>query len=128
MIALSRGESEFYAAVKGSSAGLGTVNMLMDMGVLMQKAIKILVDATAGIGIASRRGVGRIRHIHTPSLWLQRAVHDKRVALDKVKGTVNPADVGTKHVDGATIRQMWATCGFALREGTSAKALKAAIG
>lgn len=128
VIALSSGESEFYAAVKGASSGLGMVNMCLDMGMTIEKPVKLLVDATAGIGIASRRGVGRIRHIHTPSLWLQRSVHNRRVAMDKIPGKINPADVGTKFVNGESIRQMWDLCGFVLIAGTSAKALKAAIG
>jgi hypothetical protein len=127
VIALSTGESEFYAAVKGASVGLGTVNMWHDMGVQITQPVKLLVDATAGIGIASRRGVGRIRHLHTPSLWIQRAIHDGRIAMDKIAGEENPADAGTKHIDGAGIKRMWQTCGMVLRQGGSAKALKAAV-
>ena len=127
VVALSTGESEFYASVKGASAGLGMVAMWLDMGIAITKPVKLLVDATAGIGIASRRGVGRIRHLHTPSLWLQRAIHKGRIAMDKIKGKDNPADVGTKHVTAEGILQMWRTCGFRLMTGQSDKALKAAV-
>ena len=37
VIALSSGESEFYALVKGTSAGLGAVSMLQDLGVDISK-------------------------------------------------------------------------------------------
>ena len=37
-------------------------------------ALTVHVDATAGLGIANRRGAGRIRHIATPTLWIQRLV------------------------------------------------------
>ncbi len=69
--------------------------MLQDLGIEVREAVRLYMDATAGMGIAQRRGVGRIRHIHTPSLWLQRAVRDKRVQLDKTPGKENPADLGT---------------------------------
>ena len=127
MIARSTGESEFYAAVKGASIGIGTNNMWLDMGVEIKLPVKLLVDATAGIGIASRRGVGRIRHLHTPSLWLQRAIHDGRIVMDKIVGDENPADVRTKHVDGGGILKMWMCCGMVLLKGDGAKALKAAV-
>ena len=127
VISLSTGESEFYASVKAASAGLGTVHMIADLGVTFNKPLELRVDATAGIGIASRRGVGRIRHIHTPSLWLQRAVHDGRVAMAKVAGAENPADLGTKHVDHKVIEMALGKCGFVLLSGKSALALKAAV-
>ena len=62
VIALSSGESEFYGAVKSASVGLGIVSMLADMGVKMEKPLELKLDATAGLGIASRRGAGRQAH------------------------------------------------------------------
>ena len=98
------------------------------MGIDIQKLLDVRVDATAGIGVASRRGAGRIRHIHTPTLWLQRAVHDGRVKMSKVNGPENPADLGTKHVEWKTIAQTWLQAGFVLLQGHSQKALRAALG
>ena len=71
VIALSSGESEFYGAVKAASTGLGMIHLLIDMGVDLQEPLDLKLDASAGIGIAQRRGAGRIRHIATPTLWLQ---------------------------------------------------------
>ena len=127
VIALSSGESEFYAAVKSASVSLGMINMLYDMGVHIAEPLDERLDATAGIGIASRRGAGRIRHIHTPTLWLQRAVNDGRVAISKVAGDLNPADLGTKYVDRRIIERVWDQCGFVALRGRSDMALRAAI-
>ena len=66
-IALSSGESELYALVKVTSAGVGAVSMLKDLGAVLE----VRVDASAGRGIAVRRGAGRIHHIATPTLWDQ---------------------------------------------------------
>ena len=96
VIALSSGEAEFYAAVKAASNAIGMQSMARDLGIELK--IRLWVDSTACIGMASRRGVGRIRHLHTSGLWLQRLVVDKVIEVKKVKGEVNPADLFTKHL------------------------------
>ena len=55
-------------------------------------------DASAAIGIAQRRGLGKVRHIQTPALWVQQAHAEKTIGFTKVPGTENPSDVLTKHV------------------------------
>ena len=42
--ALSSAESEFYALVKGRSAGVGAVSMLKDLGVNISKSDKAVVE------------------------------------------------------------------------------------
>ena len=76
VISLSSGESEFYGLVKSGSMALGAVAMAKDLGAVL--ATRVRYDATAGAGIANRRGVGRVRHLHTPTLWIQRHVQDGR--------------------------------------------------
>ena len=56
VVALSSGEAEFYAIVKGSSQGIGMRSLLEDMNV--QVKICVNTDASAAKGIASRRGLG----------------------------------------------------------------------
>ena len=126
VVALSSGESEFYAAVKSASIGLGIKSLGEDFGVFMPNPVEVRIDASACLGIASRKGAGRIRHIATPTLWLQQAVQEHRLAVLKVKGTQNPADLGTKHVDAKVIQHAWSTCGFLPLLGKSKQALKAA--
>ena len=46
--------------------------------------------------IASRTGVGRVRHLETRRLWVQEAVKTGRLVLDKVRGDQNPANMLTK--------------------------------
>ena len=66
----------------------------------MAKVVKhrVRVDATASKAMASRRGVGRVRHIHTKVLWVQKAVARRELTNAKVLGCQNPADLGTKHL------------------------------
>ena len=45
-----------------------------------------------------RKGLGRTRHIDTGLLWDQETAATKRLAFNKVLGTVNPADLLTKYL------------------------------
>ena len=63
-------------------------------------------DSTAAIGMCSRTGVGKTRHIHVRWLWIQDAIRDKVVRLRKVRGTDNEADMGTKDLDGPTHQRL----------------------
>ena len=83
VIALCSGESEFHALVKETSVGFGAVSTVKDLGVDISKNTKIdravlevRLDASAGRGIAVRRGAGRIRHIATPTLQVQKLTQD----------------------------------------------------
>ena len=132
VISLSSGESEFYSLLKGTAAGIGAVSMLKDVGVDLtnnnkfeQPAVEIRVDATAGRGIALRRGAGRIRHIATPTLWVQKLTQDNKVKIVKIAGTANPADLGTKHLNHEAIEQCLEKCRCFFRSGRSELALKA---
>ena len=58
--------------------------------------IDVETDSTAAIGMCSRTGVGKTRHIQVRWLWIQDAIRDKVVRLRKVRGTDNEADMGTK--------------------------------
>ena len=124
---MSSGESEFYGAVKTASTGLGMINLLRDMGLIMKEPLDLKLDASAGIGIAQRRGAGRIRHIATPTLWLQKAVGDGRVKVSKLPGKENPADLGTKYLGRKDIERIWGQCGMYIAPGVSKLALKAAL-
>ena len=54
-------------------------------------------DSEAAIGISSRQGLGKLRHLDTHTLWIQHAVRSGRVDLRKILGETNPADIFTKH-------------------------------
>ena len=71
VVALSSGEAEYYGMVKGGSQAIGFVNMLCDLGVKVPTSITLRSDASAAIGIASRKNMGRVRHIEVAQLWLQ---------------------------------------------------------
>ena len=94
-VALSSGEAEFNGVVRGAGVGLGYQSLLRDLGVNV--GLRVWTDSSAAIGICSRQGLGKLRHLDTHTLWVQQAVRSKRVDLRKVAGEVNPADLFTKH-------------------------------
>ena len=96
VIALSSGEAEFYGIVKGSSVGMGVQSVLGDLG--FKCKLQVLTDSSAAKGIASRRGLGKVRHVEVNQLWVQEKVADGSIELSKVGGDVNIADSLTKHV------------------------------
>jgi hypothetical protein len=94
-ISLSSGEAEFNGVVRGSGQALGYQSLLKDLGI--DVPIRVWTDSSAAIGICSRQGLGKLRHLDTHTLWIQQAVRSKRIALKKVRGDQNPADLFTKH-------------------------------
>jgi len=97
-IALSSGEAEFYALIEGASRSLGIQSLMDDMG--FEANITLKSDSSSGRSISLRKGCGKVRHLQVKYLWLQHEVFDKTLKIDKVKGTDNPADVGTKYLMG----------------------------
>ena len=124
--ALSSGESEFYALVKGASLGIGLKTLMEDIG--KEVLVILATDSTAGTGIAQRRGVGKVRHLATKTLWIQSAVARKLIKITRVPGVENPADLGTKHLDGKKMWQLLAAIGHEPRSGRSTLTLRAALG
>ena len=94
-ISLSSGEAEFNGVVRGAGQALGYQSLLRDLGV--ELPIRLWTDSSAAIGICSRQGLGKVRHLDTYTLWIQQAVRTGRVAIKKVHGEANPADIFTKH-------------------------------
>ena len=95
-IALSSGEAEYAALVKAAGIMLGFRNMLRDAGA--DASLSLECDSSAAIGVASRNGLGKLRHLDVHLLWLQQHIRNRTVTLIKVEGPKNVADVLTKHV------------------------------
>ena len=102
IVALSSGEAEYYGVVKGGSIGIGLRSMLEDFGVKV--TIKVNTDASAAKGMANRRGLGKVRHIAVNQLWIQDRIAKGDLAVNKVNGKENLADILTKHVNSEDIR------------------------
>ena len=116
-VALSSAEAELYAMVHSASEGLGAKAMAMDFGLHISP--HLYVDASAAIGIAQRKGLGEVRHLATQSLWVQDALRERRVTLEKISGTENPGDLMTKVVDSKVLQKLMDKLNLVILQGRS---------
>ena len=96
IIALSSGEAEYYGCVKAASVALGMRAMYRDFG--QDIKVHVNTDASTAKAIATRKGLGKIRHMAVHLLWLQERVSVNDVAIHKILGSANPSDILTKYV------------------------------
>jgi hypothetical protein len=94
------------------------------MGDLQLKLpVRAWTDSSAAIGIASRSGLGKLRHLETHTLWLQEKVRTGAIMVKKVHGSVNPADIFTKHLPSREkVHQLMTLFGCEYRDGRAAAA------
>ena len=109
-------KAEFCALTKSASRALGAVAMA-DRAKVVKPRVR--VDATASKEIASIRGVGLVRHVHTQVLWVQEAVARRELTIVKVPGVENPADMGTKHLPQREMYECLKREGFHITGGLS---------
>ena len=119
-VALSSGEAELGGICRGASLALGLQSLAKDLGIHL--GLEILTDATAAIGICRRRGLRKVRHLHTSDLWVQDRLRRKDFRLTKVLGVDNPADLLTKHVPRDTMRKHMEAIGLVSEGGRAASA------
>ena len=123
VIALSSGEAEYYGFASAASASLGVQSALKDLG--WHFGIQILMDASAGIAIGSRRGLGKTKHIDTVFLWAQELVTSKKVKLTKRKTDEMLADFLTKNVEASKMMKCMSGLNLQFMTGQSKLALQA---
>ena len=101
---MSSGEAEYYAVVKAAAETLGMQALAFDLGWTF--GVRLFVDSTAARAIASRLGLGKVRHLEVRYLWLQQVVASGRLKVCKIKGTDNPADLLTKPLTQARVAEL----------------------
>jgi len=92
-VALSSGEAELNAAVKGTSEGIGLKEMISSLG--EEVKLEILTDASVCKSILLRHGCGKIKHLSTKQLWVQGAIESYAIKVFKIPRNDNPADLLT---------------------------------
>ena len=95
--------------------------MLKDWGITVP--ISGYMDATTGLAIGSRHGLGKVKHIDTVYLWVQQVIRDGRITLTK-KPTAMLADLFTKSLDFARMKMLLERMQFVFKEGRHHLALK----
>ena len=127
VVTLSSAEAELHGVVHGACEGLGVQAVAADLG--MRGGLRLRADSAAAIGICNRSGIGRVRHLAVGQLWIQERIRDGTLALSKVKGEENPADVCTKHLGSKALLKCVRRVGCFFEAGRSdaAPALAAQI-
>ena len=104
LTALSVGEAEFYAVVKGGQVGLSLRSMYQALAIPMK--IEIQSGSSMAKSLTDRLGAGqRTKHIDTRYFWIQERVQDGDLRIKKVLTAKNCADVGTKPVSASVLQQ-----------------------
>ena len=119
-VALSSGEAELYALVKGASQSLGLLALASDMGHDMHATVHS--DSSAAIGITQRKGLGKLRHIRVQMLWVQDGLKRREYSLQKIDGADNVSDILTKNVDAGTLTKHLSTMHYMTMSGRASGA------
>ena len=120
-ITLSSAEAELVASVKVCGETIGLVQLAADWGLDMKG--KIHVDSSAAIGIAHRRGNGKLRHVKVGSLWIQELVEEEEILMCKVPGAENIAAILTKRVGASLLDKHAANMGIFFPSGRAESGL-----
>ena len=84
--------------------------MYEDLGIEMK--VKVFMDATAGIAMLRRQGLGTVKHVATQYLWTQELVQNNEVVLQKIPTTENYADLMTKALAEMPMNYLLGRMGF----------------
>ena len=118
VVALSSGEAEYYGMTKSACEGLGVMCLMEDLGGLRMQIV-LETDSSAAKGIASQKGVGKVKHLETRTLWVQDQVERGRLKIKKIDGSSNTADVLTKYLSAQALASLLRRLPVAFELGTS---------
>ncbi len=122
VVGLSSAENEYYGISRGAASGLGMQSMLADWG--LELSVQVASDSSAARGFASRRGLGKMKHIQTRFLWVQERLALKHLSLAVVPTADNEADLLTKALPASRCRELMSRMGQVFRGGRSLLAKK----
>ena len=96
-VALSAAEAEFRAMIEAVEVGFRELANVAHIG----------TDSSAAKSFVGRQGLEKMKHLEITDLWLQEEVRDGKVIVNKVLGTENPSDLGTKILNTGELWRGW---------------------
>ena len=96
--------------MKVASHTLGFKSYLKDLK--EELSIQLETDSTGAMGMASRRGLSKVRHIDSKFLWVQQKVAAGVLKLKKILGTTTSTDMLTKYKSFPEIETNMSRVGF----------------
>ena len=126
--ALSSGEAEYYALLRGAVEALGLAATAEELNFLFRWVPRLGSDSNAARGAASRHGLGKLKHLELKYLWLQQVLRQGRLTLARLPGEENFADLLTKHLAEGKLEEHLRRGGYELRDGRPGGAAELAKG
>ena len=112
----------------GAVEALGLSATAEELGFDFQKPPRLGSDSNAARGAASRHGLGKLKHLELKYFWLQHTLRQGRLVLVREPGETNLADLLTRHLAEAKLREHLERGGYELREGRPEGAAELAKG
>ena len=104
-VALSSWESELFAAITSGTRPSGIQSELTDLG--YNCSVAAATDSQSVIHHSRRRGHSvASKHVGPRGLWLQEALVNGKLELEKVDTATSPADVCTEELPEHRIREL----------------------
>ena len=75
----------------------------------------LIADTFAALGIIGRRGLGKLHHIDSQHLGVQKAGAERSIEYQKTAGSKNPADLLTKGVEAWRLTEHLGNIGVEVR-------------
>ncbi len=119
---MSSCELKDYSLVRCAGEAIGLRGTLKEMQ--LAYSTWLWTDASAARGLALRTGGGQIKHMQAKYYWLQGCVKANVLTEEKIRGAVSPADLMTKHLNGAMMRDMCGSLDLKFEAGRAATAPK----
>ena len=113
VIALSSGEAEYYSLVTLVAEMCGANSLAKDWNLHYKFGVNM--DATAAIGKAGRRGLGKVKHVHTVFLWIQERLQEYKAVVKKQHTSDMLADILTKFLPRDVLEKLLNRMGFFYR-------------
>ena len=120
----SHSKTQSTVCLSSAEAGLGGIATAAQISLEWPTGLR--ADASAAIGICSRRGVDKARHLHTAYLWVQDRLKTDCVALRKTPGDENIADVMTNYLGRPGVVEHVSAMNFCVEGGRAGLAPKTA--
>ena len=96
IVATSSAESELYGGNRAATESMGVQAFAKDLGRAVP--IRLHVDSSVALSLMSRTGLGKAKHIEIQHLWLQEAVRNNKLTVEKIPSETNSSDLGTRHL------------------------------
>ena len=78
--------------------------------------IEIEIDAKATLGMVSRQGLGKMKHVEVHDLWTQEAIKRGRLSVKKIPRAINTADLLASPSKSKEIKKFMKELNFEIKE------------